>query len=707
MKTFASIFMLLGMVAQVEALTQGEIDTIVRDLMASKTYLMDDTLDAALSYQSKAFQAVKNNLKNVARINDNYAPVSEKHVRNYFAAACIYYATNMQINQVILREDAEYEIPPWNRTEEWISNPDYCSWYGMTCSLDIASDEVKLEQLADQNIIEIQLFSNSLHGNWPQEVGLLGEHLVTIDLYDNYFHSAFEYEWFQDMEALNYLWFGSTSWDAVGIPVELNQLTNLRQFDNSYTLWSEGPISIEAFQGLDDLNYLDMGSNIYEYVEGERTLAAFRDMNGLLRLYFENVRFVNEQREVVIFALDFLSELDDLIEGWFDFTKFQGGLPVLPASLKSLSLVQCGLAGTLNRLVNTEASLDRVWLSGNRFNGFIPTQIADKHPNATILHFEENRLEGEIPASICNLIASEDNGGFLETLGANANNCAGAGNCCTCIGAACDQTEDPTPAPTVEGTTASGLFICFSGSSLVEVENVGKVKMEDLAIGDSVRVSNGKFEPIYSFGHKSSSSTAEYLRITTEGSAAALEISPDHMVAMEGGRHVPASLVKEGDKLLTVTDELAAVTSIKNVVRKGAFAPFTASGNIVVNGIVASNYVAYQDSEYVKIGEMETPLSYQFMGHTFNSVHRLAVMVGITGETYTSEGISNWVAGAHKMTTYVAGQNVLVILGLVLLLPLLMLARLVEMLVCSPTAMAIFVGGLGLMNYKRSAKKIA
>mmetsp|Transcript_21620 Transcript_21620/g.32740 ORF Transcript_21620/g.32740 Transcript_21620/m.32740 type:complete len:698 (+) Transcript_21620:73-2166(+) len=695
MNLFTSIFMLLGMVAQVKSLSEDQIDTMVRQMMASKSYLKGDTLDSSATYQSKAFQAVKNNLKNVAG-------KEQKHVRNYFAAACIFYATNGQYNQVLAREQgANVDVPSWTNTDEWIFNSDYCDWFGITCFLDILDPAVQIAQAEEENIIEIQLYNNTLYGNWPQEVGLLGEHLVTIDLYDNYYHSAFEYEWFADMDALNYLWFGSTSWDASGIPDELNLLTNLRQFDNSYTLWSEGPIRPSAFESLTQLSYVDMGSNIYEYdSEAAPSMEAFRDMDGLLRLYFENVRFVDASREDVVFSLDFLTDLEDLIEGWFDFTKFQGGLPDLPAALKSLSLVQCGLRGNLNKLANTDASLDRIWLSGNKFSGGISSLIATKHENATIFHFEENNLEGTLPQAFCDMLVT--NGGTLETLGANANNCNGP-NCCTCIGAACDQTEDPTPAPTVPGPPPG--FICFSGSSTVEVENVGEVKMEDLTIGDSVRVSNNKFEPIYSFGHKSSSSTSEYLRISTEGSAAALEISPDHMVAMEGGRHVPASLVKKGDMLLTVTDELAAVTSIKNVVRKGAFAPFTASGNIVVNGIVASNYVAYQGSEYVKIGEMETPFSYQFMGHTFNSVHRLAVMVGITGETYTPEGISNWVATAHSMTTYVAGQNVLVILGLALLLPLLMLARLIEMLVCSPTAMAVVVGGLGLMNYKRSAKK--
>lgn len=228
MNLFASLFMLLGMVAQVNSLTENEIDTMVRNMMASKSYLKDDTLDSSATYQSKAFQAVKNNLKNIAG-------KEEKHVRNYFAAACIFYATNAQPNQVLAREQGpDYVIPSWKNTEGWIVDADYCNWFGVTCFLDILDDADQLQQIQEENIIEIQLYNNTLHGNWPQEVGLLGDHLVTIDLYDNYYHSAFEYEWFQDMTALNYLWFGSTSWDAFGIPLELNLLTNLRKYYNIY-----------------------------------------------------------------------------------------------------------------------------------------------------------------------------------------------------------------------------------------------------------------------------------------------------------------------------------------------------------------------------------------------------------------------------------------------------------------------------------------
>jgi hypothetical protein len=205
---------------------------------------------------------------------------------------------------------------------------------------------------------------------------------------------------------------------------------------------------------------------------------------------------------------------------------------------------------------------------------------------------------------------------------------------------------------------------CFSGDCEVEVENKGSVKMTDLAIGDSVKVAANKYEPIYSFAHKNDEASAEFLQIVTGGNRKPLEISKYHMVNVEGGRSVPASMVKIGDMLVTASGDLVDVRTIRNVVRKGIYAPFTESGSIIVNDIAVSNYIAYQDSEYLKLAGIETPFTYQWLAHTFNSVHRLAVMMGFTEETYSKTGISHWVALPHKVGSWLLGQNVVVALAI-------------------------------------------
>lgn len=191
----------------------------------------------------------------------------------------------------------------------------------------------------------------------------------------------------------------------------------------------------------------------------------------------------------------------------------------------------------------------------------------------------------------------------------------------------------------------------------MEVESRGIIKMSDLALGDYVRVAGNVFEPVYSFGHKNNLQMGEFLAIKAEGDLK-LEVSKDHMVAVEGGRIIPSSMIQIGDKLLTASGDLASVKTIKTVTHRGTYAPFTESGSIVVNGVVASNYISFQSPEYFHIAGIETPINYRWMAHTFNSVHRIAYKVGFSyRKTYTEDGTSKWVAGPCDAGLWLLDQH--------------------------------------------------
>jgi Hint module len=231
-------------------------------------------------------------------------------------------------------------------------------------------------------------------------------------------------------------------------------------------------------------------------------------------------------------------------------------------------------------------------------------------------------------------------------------------------------TTVPTSAPTSKPPPVN---ICFSGESQVRVLNQGPTKMWDLGLYDMVQVANNKYEPVYSFGHKEASMEAEYLSISTKtattstsSNKAELELSKDHMVMTEGGRNVPASHITVGDMLVTASGELVAVESIRTVIRKGSFAPFTLSGSIVVNDLVVSNYVAYQGSEYLMIAGIATPFTFQWLAHTFNAAHRVAYLMGVKGETYNDVGVSHWVEAGHHGAGWLLEQNPFVMLCVLL-----------------------------------------
>lgn len=204
------------------------------------------------------------------------------------------------------------------------------------------------------------------------------------------------------------------------------------------------------------------------------------------------------------------------------------------------------------------------------------------------------------------------------------------------------------------------------------VKGRGETQISKVSIGDSVLVAGGEFEPIYSFGHRNVEGSAEFLQIHTSNTFAHLEMSRDHMIHVEGKRWVPSSSIQVGDSVVVADGSLAIVTAVQTITRTGVFAPFTKSGTVVVNGIVASSFISFQDSEYLKIGDFVSPLSYQWLAHNFEAAHRLyCVLMACKGETYDDNGVSHFVNYPHSLARWMFRQNPVVIV--VLLIPLLVL----------------------------------
>mmetsp|Transcript_17998 Transcript_17998/g.41626 ORF Transcript_17998/g.41626 Transcript_17998/m.41626 type:complete len:343 (+) Transcript_17998:788-1816(+) len=238
----------------------------------------------------------------------------------------------------------------------------------------------------------------------------------------------------------------------------------------------------------------------------------------------------------------------------------------------------------------------------------------------------------------------------------------------------CVNTESPTtttaPSMSPAPTRGPGFGICFSGDSTITTKDRGDIAMRDLRIGDAVLTRNPSgagdyqtptFEKVYGFGHYHQSLAADFLRIDTnvENGKGSLEISANHMVFVgEQRRAMPASNLQKGDRLLLETGEWGTVRKIKTVYRKGTFAPFTPSGTIVVNGVVASTYVAFQDSEVLKLGSVDTFFTYQWLAHAFESPHRLYCMVASChDETYTTAGVSHWVDMPLNFSNWLLRQH--------------------------------------------------
>lgn len=132
-----------------------------------------------------------------------------------------------------------------------------------------------------------------------------------------------------------------------------------------------------------------------------------------------------------------------------------------------------------------------------------------------------------------------------------------------CVAASITPTPAPTPAPVGFG--------CFPGTSSVEILNQSKRELKDVQLGDMVHVGNGRYEPLYSFGHYDPHNHREYLEITTDKTS--LQVSKSHMLFTVKNGATSAKLVQVGDELIDGHDNKLTVNAIKSVQALGMFAP--------------------------------------------------------------------------------------------------------------------------------------
>lgn len=229
----------------------------------------------------------------------------------------------------------------------------------------------------------------------------------------------------------------------------------------------------------------------------------------------------------------------------------------------------------------------------------------------------------------------------------------------------CFPTPPPSPALSLPPD------FCFSGETTVALKDKSDpVHMKDLKLGDEVLTCTGMFETVYSFGHRHETMESTFLQFLPSN----LEISKDHMLKIDG-RYIPASQVQIGDQLEVASGEFVIIKGIQTVIRKGAYAPFTASGTILVSNIKVSNYIAFQDSDCLVIGSWKTPLTYQWLAHMSQAPHRIWVRLFGISETYSETGMSSWIDGPHKLGLLFLRQNSVVMT--ILLIPTLFCAHVV------------------------------
>ena len=135
---------------------------------------------------------------------------------------------------------------------------------------------------------------------------------------------------------------------------------------------------------------------------------------------------------------------------------------------------------------------------------------------------------------------------------------------------------------------------------------------------------------------------------------------------------------------------------------------FTPSRFLFVNNVKVSSYVAFQKSEFLKIGDVKTPLTYHWLAHTFQAPHRLwCSITSCLKETYTDAGVSTWVDLSLHFTNWWLDQNafIMVLVLVPLALSLVAMSCLDFFITTYPFTTAI--GLLGLWFLRKPAAMVA
>ena len=123
-------------------------------------------------------------------------------------------------------------------------------------------------------------------------------------------------------------------------------------------------------------------------------------------------------------------------------------------------------------------------------------------------------------------------------------------------------------------------------------------KMEDLLIGDEILTVNAQqqllYNPVIAFLDQGHLSPSEFIEIETENNRK-LQLTPSHLIfTSESSKPVYASNVTPGSYVFTLdfndSVQPSKVTQVGTVTAVGKFAPLTAEGTILVDGILASCY---------------------------------------------------------------------------------------------------------------------
>lgn len=151
-----------------------------------------------------------------------------------------------------------------------------------------------------------------------------------------------------------------------------------------------------------------------------------------------------------------------------------------------------------------------------------------------------------------------------------------------------DTTGTPDDVNDDAGDNADDDPICFPALGTVELENGSTKVMEELSIGDRVRVSATEFSEVFMFTHKIREAHNSFITIWTSESQR-ISLTPGHYLYVNRNL-VPARTVAVGDYIELGSGKHVPAVRITHSKERGLYNPQTVHGDIIVNGVKASTY---------------------------------------------------------------------------------------------------------------------
>eukprot|EP00929_Paragymnodinium_shiwhaense_P009884 TRINITY_DN114275_c0_g1_i1.p1 TRINITY_DN114275_c0_g1~~TRINITY_DN114275_c0_g1_i1.p1 ORF type:complete len:391 (+),score=96.30 TRINITY_DN114275_c0_g1_i1:113-1285(+) len=169
------------------------------------------------------------------------------------------------------------------------------------------------------------------------------------------------------------------------------------------------------------------------------------------------------------------------------------------------------------------------------------------------------------------------------------------------------EMEEPCKLAVVQRFAGAGS--CFPSSASVQERRRGAIRMCDVRVGDELAVDGDAFSRVVALLHDSPRAVVLYLRIKygADDATGELCISPQHLLRVrrrlrqpvEGDRELrredewdwlASQDVRSGDDLEAADGLPLRVHAVQRCVLNGAFAPATATGTLLVDGVLCSCY---------------------------------------------------------------------------------------------------------------------